>query len=59
MGLYAPAGRDIPQQITSGDMITIWEIPHPEANLYVFGIIATDLFRDEVLGVLESIAFDV
>lgn len=59
VGLYAFAGRDIPQQIATGDMITIWEIPHPESNLYVFGIIATDLFRDEVLGVLESIAFDV
>jgi len=40
-------------------MITIWEIPHPESNLYVFGVIATDLFRDEVLGVLGSIEFDV
>jgi hypothetical protein len=59
VGLYAWGGRDIPQQIGTGDMITIWEIPHPESNLYVFGIIATDLFRDEVLGVLESIQFDV
>jgi hypothetical protein len=59
VGLYAWAGRDIPQQVGTGDMITIWEIPHPESNLYVFGVIATDLFRDEVLGVLGSIEFDV
>lgn len=59
VGIFAYDGRDIPQQIGTSDMITIWEIPHPDATVYVFVNNPRELFLDEVRGVLETIAFDV
>lgn len=59
VGIFAYEGRDIPQQIGTSDMITIWEIPHPDSTVYVFVNNPRELFLDEVRGVLETIAFDV
>lgn len=59
VGLLSYGEREYPQQINSGDMITIWEIPHPESFVYVIVNNPRELFRDQVLAVLATIEFDV